>query len=362
MTLSHELRTPMTAVLGWSRLLPVLDPSEPAFKAAIEGIARSAQLQAQLIDDLLDVSRIIAGKLHLKVESSSIAAIVKAAVDTVRTAADAKSIRIEVDLEDDLGHADVDSMRIQQAVWNLITNAVKFSSPGGRVELHARRDDGSLRITVRDWGKGIDPEFLPYLFEPFRQAEAPTTRHHGGLGLGLSIARYLVESHGGQLTAASEGIGRGSTFEIVLPIRATKTPAAPGAQVVKREMRPLEGIDTLIVEDDPAGRDFLRAALSRGGAIVRTADSVRHALQRIEETCPDLMLTDIGLPDEDGYELVRRVRADTRCANMRVAALTAFAGDRNANATATMLDAYFVKPVDPFALVNDLAKLFVKPR
>ncbi|HEY0593105.1 MAG TPA: PAS domain S-box protein, partial [Thermoanaerobaculia bacterium] len=362
MTLSHELRTPMTAVLGWSRLLPVLDPSEPAFKAAIEGISRSAELQAQLIDDLLDVSRIISGKLQLKVESAKIGSIINAAVETVRTAADAKSIRIEVDLAADLGDAELDSMRIQQAVWNLLTNAVKFSPPGGKIELRARREEGSFRISVRDWGKGIEPGFLPYLFEPFRQAEAPTTRHHGGLGLGLSIARYLVESHGGQLTAASEGLGRGSTFEIVLPIRATATTTSPATQMVKKEPRPLEGIDTLIVEDDPAGREFLRAALSHGGAIVRTADSVGHALKRIEETCPDLMITDIGLPDQDGYELVRRVRADTRCANMRVAALTAFAGDRRANSTAKMLDAYFVKPVDPFALVNDLAKLFVKPR
>ncbi len=362
MTLSHELRTPMTAVLGWSRLLPVLDPAEPAFKAAIEGIARSAELQAQLIDDLLDVSRIIAGKLQLKVESTSVSAIVNAAVDTVRTAADAKSIRIEVDLANDLGHADVDSMRIQQAVWNLLTNAVKFSPPGGRIDLGARRDDGFVRITVRDWGKGIDEDFLPYLFEPFRQAEAPTTRHHGGLGLGLSIARYLVESHGGQLTAASEGIGRGSTFEIVLPIRAARTPAAPGAKSATQQIRPLEGIDTLIVEDDPAGRDFLRAALTRGGAVVRTADSVRNALVHIEQTCPDLMITDIGLPDEDGYELVRLVRADARCAKMRVAAVTAFAGDRQSGGAGKELDAYFVKPVDPFALVDDLAKLFVKPR
>jgi CheY-like chemotaxis protein len=250
-------------------------------------------------------------------------------------------------------------MRIQQAVWNLLTNAVKFSSPGGRVELRSRREDGSFRITVRDWGKGIDQEFLPYLFEPFRQAEAPTTRHHGGLGLGLSIARYLVESHGGQLTAASEGIGRGSTFEIVLPIRTTKASTAPATKA-PQGMRPLEGIDTLIVEDDPAGRDFLRAALTRGGAVVRTADSVRNALRHIEQTCPDLMITDIGLPDEDGYELVRRVRADARCAKMRVAALTAFAGDRQSGGAGKELDAYFVKPVDPFALVDDLAKLFLK--
>ncbi len=358
MTLSHELRTPMTAVLGWSRLLPVLDPAEPAFKAAIEGISRSAELQAQLIDDLLDVSRIISGKLQLRIEPANVASIINAAVDTVRAAAEAKSIRIDVDLAGDLGFADIDSMRIQQAVWNLLTNAVKFSAIGSKILLSARRETSAFRITVRDWGKGIESTFLPYLFEPFRQAEAPTTRHHGGLGLGLSIARYLVESHGGQLTASSEGLGQGATFEIVLPIRATTEAAGPEPDAKKVPPRPLDGIDALIVEDDPSGRDFLRAALTRGGASVRTADSVRAALVHIEQTCPDLLLTDIGLPDEDGYELVRRVRADAKCARLRVAAVTAFAADRQNSDARRMLDAYFVKPVDPFTLVDDLAKLF----
>jgi hypothetical protein len=359
MTLSHELRTPMTAVLGWARLLPVLEPSDPAFDAAIEGIARSAELQAQLIDDLLDVSRIIAGKLQLKIEPSNLANILHAAVDTVRVAAHAKSLRLTVDIPEDLGRANVDSMRIQQAVWNLLTNAVKFTPAGGDIELQARRDTSFFRIAVRDSGKGIESEFLPHLFEPFRQAESPTTRHHGGLGLGLSIARYLIESHGGRLTASSEGSGRGATFEIALPIRASSEPALPDlTKRVNEQRRPLAGVDALIVEDDPGGRDFLRAALTRGGARVRTADSVGAAMRHIEQARPDLILTDVGLPDEDGYALVRRVRADPGLAGLRIAVLTAFARDRDP-ATNAMLDAFFVKPVDPFALVDELGRLFL---
>ncbi len=362
MTLSHELRTPMTAVLGWARLLPVLEVSDPAFAAAIEGISRSAELQAQLIDDLLDVSRIISGKLRLKIESSELSRIIRAAADTVRPAADAKSIRLEMDIPEDLGRVEVDSMRIQQAVWNLLTNAAKFTPTGGRIDLSARREPRQVRIIVRDTGKGIDRDFLPHLFEPFRQAESPTTRHHGGLGLGLSIARHLVESHGGQLMAESEGLGRGSTFEITLPIRATLGAEGPAPEATQPdEKRPLAGVDVLVVEDDPGARDFLRAALTRGGATVRTADSVRSAILHIEQTRPDLILTDIGLPGEDGYELVRRVRADPKNAGLRIAVLTAFAGDRDPS-TRALLDAFFVKPVDPFSLVDELGRLFPRAR
>ncbi|HEU5163637.1 MAG TPA: ATP-binding protein, partial [Thermoanaerobaculia bacterium] len=310
--------------------------------------------------DLLDVSRIIAGKLQLKIEPADLTKILLAAVDTVRAAADAKSIRMEIDIDRDLGRAKVDSMRIQQAVWNLMMNAVKFTPAGGRIDLRARREAQFFRITVRDSGKGIEPDFLPFLFEPFRQAEGPTTRHHGGLGLGLSIARYLVESHGGQLTAASEGLGKGATFEIALPIRVTAELAKPEVEAKEKDLkRPLKGISALIVEDDPGGRDFLRAALTRGGATVRTADSVRAAMLHIEQSRPDLILTDIGLPDEDGYALVRRVRADPKLEGLRIAVLTAFAGERDPS-TKGMLDAFFVKPVDPFSLVDDLGRLFPK--
>ena len=361
MTLSHELRTPMTAILGWARLLDVLTPGEPDFHQAIKAISSSAEVQAQLIDDLLDVSRITAGKLQLNVERADLSAILRAAVETVRSAAVAKSIRLEVEIGERLGRADVDPRRLQQVVWNLVSNGIKFTPPGGHVQIAAERSPSEVRISVRDNGEGFEPSFLPHLFEPFRQEEAPVTRHHGGLGLGLSIARHIVESHGGTLRAASAGRGKGAEFTITLP-----TPPSVDAdetlrgRSVQGRSGPLAGIDVVIVEDDAGGREFLRVALGQGGATVRTADSVPAAMAFIDERRPDLIVTDIGLPGEDGFALVRRIRDNGEMRDVRIVIITAFAGERSKLDSANV-DAFFTKPVDPFELVDRLGKLFSPP-
>ncbi|HUF16825.1 MAG TPA: PAS domain-containing sensor histidine kinase, partial [Thermoanaerobaculia bacterium] len=214
MTLSHELRTPMTAILGWARLLPTISGEDPMFKEAVSSIARSAELQAQLIDDVLDVSRIVAGKLRLSPEVLEVEPLIREAAEGVRTMAAARSVSITTSVEPDAGEITADATRLQQVIWNLLTNAVKFTPAGGTVELSARRAPSDLEIIVRDSGEGIDPEFLPHIFEPFRQAENPRTRVHGGLGLGLSIVRHLVEAHGGGVRAESPGIGQGATFTV----------------------------------------------------------------------------------------------------------------------------------------------------
>ncbi|MGH9456814.1 MAG: PAS domain-containing hybrid sensor histidine kinase/response regulator [Thermoanaerobaculia bacterium] len=357
MTLSHQLRTPMTAILGWARLLPTLDHGDEGFQSAVEAISHSAEMQAQLIDDLLDVSRILAGKLQLKVESSDLASIIRAAADTVRTAAAGKSIALEFDLPPNLGRAEVDRTRIHQVIWNLLSNAVKFTPPGGSITVTAERLPTTARIAIKDTGEGIDAAFLRHLFEPFRQAEGPVTRQHGGLGLGLSIARYLVESHGGTLTASSEGIGKGATFVLELPIGSATDADQTQARHVYRIPRRLVGIDAIVVEDDPAGRDFLKAALVQAGASVRAVGSVAEARRLAAEKRPDLVITDIGLPGEDGYSLVRSLRADPATADVKIAVVTAFAGERERSA-GLELDRFFIKPVDPFRLVEELGTMF----
>jgi len=362
MTLSHELRTPMTAILGWARLLPTMEPTDSGFREAIGSIARSAQLQARLIDDVLDVSRIVSGKLRLSLETVDIAVVISGAIESVRASADARRISILTANAPSLGTTIADPTRIQQVIWNLLSNAVKFTPPGGSIIVDARRTASHMQISVKDNGEGIDPGFLPHIFEPFRQGENPSTRVHGGLGLGLSIVRYLTEAHGGTVSAESAGRGFGSTFTITLPVGALKitdvehfTPVLqdPRAPIVTGR---LAGVDVLLVDDDREARELVRAALRQAGANVIAVESAGAALTELIERRPDLILTDIAMPMMDGYALAREIRKRKELATSKLVALSAFPVG-NAALTDSGFDEYLTKPIDPFELVDAVARV-----
>lgn len=362
MTLSHELRTPMTAILGWARLLPALQPDDEMFRDAVASIGRSAKLQAQLIDEVLDVSRIMSGKLRLARENVDIRKLVVAAVDGVRAMADARSITLTVNLAPDMGSFAADPTRLQQILWNLLTNALKFTPIRGKVEFSARRTASHIEFSVADNGDGIDPHFLPHVFEPFVQAENPRSRVHGGLGLGLSIVRYLVEAHGGTVSAESEGRGRGAKFSVWLPVGAI-TPETrnargdyPDAREGDIDPERLKGLRVLIVDDDRETRGLVRALLRQAGAHVTTADSAAAALTEFDSRVPDLLITDIAMPETDGFALTRSIRARKGGDMLKIIALSAFPA-ATAAAEISGFDLYLRKPIDPADLVDAAAKL-----
>ena len=362
MTLSHELRTPMTAILGWSRMLPKMNPNDPSFAEAISAISRSAKLQAELIDDVLDVSRIVSGKLRLKIDNIPIVPVLQSALDAVRPSADAKQITLVTAFSPSLGMLAADGTRLQQIVWNLLSNAIKFTPRLGRVELAAKRTGSQLQISVSDTGEGIDPEFLPHVFEAFRQAETPSTRVHGGLGLGLSIVRYLAEAHGGMVTAESEGRGKGACFIVTLPVSAVQqaTPrqsaARSEAEAPPAEGADLHGLHILVVDDDQDGRGLITAVLRQAGAVVTPVDSGEAALAAMEAGRYDLILTDIAMPRMDGYSLQRRLREQGLLGNARIVALTAFPATAVA-ADEKEFDSYLRKPIDPYELTENIRAL-----
>ena len=291
MTLSHELRTPLTSILGWARLLPTMRPDEDGFTDAIVSINRSAQLQARLIDDVLDVSRIVSGKLRLRVEDVDIEHVLTAAVATVGPSADAKMITIGTSFGPHLGSIVADATRLQQVVWNLLTNAVKFTPKSGRIVLGARRTASHVQIAITDSGSGIDPRFLPHAFEPFRQAEIPSTRVHGGLGLGLSIVRYLVEAHGGTVAAESAGRDQGSTFTVTLPLgalAASRPEPVASSEFPSETVLPkrLGGVTILLVDDDDESRRLVDTVLTRAGAQVTVTASGPEALEALQRRIP----------------------------------------------------------------------------
>jgi len=355
MTLSHELRTPMTAILGWSRMLPSMSPDDPMFHEAVVSIAGGAQLQARLIDDILDVSRIVSGKLRLAPETVEVAKVVMKSVDAVNATADAKQITITTLFSPGLGMIVADPTRLQQVIWNLLTNAVKFTPRNGTVDVMARRTASTVQISVKDSGEGIDPQFLPHIFEPFRQAESPQTRVHGGLGLGLSIVRYIAEAHGGTVSAESEGRGKGSTFTVTLPVRAVTTDAGPvrnafGDTFLHRDR--LRGIDIVLVDDENESRRMVTTVLRAAGANIVAVDNAAAALTAIEEHRPNLVITDIAMPDVDGYTLTRTLRE--REHDLKVVALSAFPPSAE---NKSGFDAYLSKPIDPFHLVDEIARI-----
>jgi PAS domain S-box-containing protein len=361
MTLSHELRTPMTAILGWARLLPTIPTNDPAFREAVAAIGRSAHLQAKLIDDVLDVSRIVSGKLRLTVANINVVTVLQDAVEAVRPSAQAKQIDLGTSFAPDVGNATLDPTRLQQIVWNLLSNAVKFTPKGGSVNLSAKRTASQLQITVTDSGEGIAPQFLPHVFEPFRQAESTATRAHGGLGLGLSIVRYLSEAHGGSVSAESQGRGLGSRFNVTLPIRALQDsrPKSDDSTVSVRfpTYAALAGRRLLVVDDDRDGRELIAAVLRQGGASVKSVDSGAAALEYIESNPVDLIVTDIAMPEMNGYMLRTRLRERKELEGVPIVALTAFPGA--AAGEESTFAAFLRKPIDPFELtekLNDLLK------
>lgn len=361
MTLSHELRTPMTAILGWARMLPAMSPEDPLFREAIAAIAGGAQLQARLIDDILDVSRIVSGKLRLQPETIEVAHVVMNSVDAVSPTAAAKQITVTTWLAPTLGSMVADATRIQQVIWNLLTNAIKFTPRNGAVRISAQRTSSQVQIAVSDNGEGIDPQFLPHIFEPFRQAESPQTRVHGGLGLGLSIVRYIAEAHGGTVAATSEGRGKGTTFTVMLPVLALSTNSDAvrnvfGDTFMHRDR--LRGVDIVLVDDEPESRKMVAAVLRAAGANVLALDSAGAALEAIDQHRPHLVITDIAMPEMDGYTLTRTLRARQYGPQLKVAALSAFPAR---NEESSGFDAYLAKPIDPFHLIDEVARITLRP-
>ena len=355
MTLSHELRTPLTSILGWARLLPVMSPTDPAFRSAVEAIGRAAQMQARLLDDVLDTSRMISGKMRLNIEPTDVGTIVRNSAESVQAAAAAKNIGMEMKVGPDAGIVQVDPTRLQQIIWNLLTNAIKFTPAGGLVTLIAARSGESLHITVTDTGEGIQPNLLPYIFEPFRQGEQTASRMHGGLGLGLSIVRHLVEAHGGKITASSPGRGKGATFKVVLPARAIVSDDAQVQPVTRPGTpAPLTGVKVLVVDDDRDGREFLRSTLSQAGATVVESEGTVEALASLERGFPDVIVTDVAMPELDGYEFARRLRASA-AASLPVIALSAFPREAVHGASDLFTD-YLAKPIEPEELITALAR------
>ncbi|HJX27034.1 MAG TPA: response regulator, partial [Thermoanaerobaculia bacterium] len=310
-TLSHELRTPLNAMLGWAQVLRLGKVDAAAASRALETIERNARVQAQLIADLLDVSRIITGKLRLEVQAVELPRIIEAALDSVRPGADAKGIRLDVRLDPLTSPVMGDADRLQQVIWNLLSNAIKFTPQGGMVQVGLRLEGGSAEVRVSDTGAGIRPDFLPYVFDRFRQAESTITRSHGGLGLGLSIVRHLVELHGGSVAVQSEGEGKGAVFTVRLPVRASIPDGAlinervdTAARVWDNPML-LGGVRVLIVEDEEDTRELLVASLRQCGADVTATASVAEALACLDRALPDVLVSDLAMPEEDGYSLIR---------------------------------------------------------
>ncbi len=370
-TLSHELRTPLNAILGWSQLLRTGRLEQTDFEQGLETVERNAKVQAQLIEDLLDMSRVISGKLRLDVQQVELAPVIDAAIETVRPAADAKGIHLHRVMDRKVGAVMGDPGRLQQIVWNLLSNAIKFTPNGGRVQILLDRADNYVHISVMDTGEGISQEFLPYVFERFRQANQATTRKHMGLGLGLAIVRHLTELHGGTVQATSGGEGLGSTFTVTLSAAPTNADDPRAHAPSRRDgglsiagplpaHNALSGLKVLVVDDEPDARELVRRLLHDYGAEVATAGSVLEAMQAMTAGKIDVLLSDIGMPEFDGYDLIRRLRALPANAGRDVpaVALTAFARyeDRE-RALEAGFQMHVPKPVEPITLVTAVAQL-----
>jgi len=363
--LSHELRSPLGAIRIWASLLRTgkLDPERSA--RALEAIERSAVTQAKLIEDLLDVSRIVTGKLVLDVGPVDLTDVAEAALDAVRVAAEAKQIRLEQVFELTGKQVEGDPARLQQVVWNLLSNAVKFSAAGGRIVLRVSRARSEAVVSVRDEGEGIETEFLPHVFERFRQADNTRTRTHGGLGLGLAIVRDLVAQHGGAVAAESGGKGQGATFTVRLPLvegRPEARRVVALGPAFKGERAPaastLRGVRVLVVDDDPDARESVAAVLEQAGATVQAVESAGDAVESLEREPSDVLVSDIAMPGVDGYTLLGRARARLRGREIPAAALTAYAGSEDrGRALAAGFQAHLAKPVDPAQLVAVVAEL-----
>jgi signal transduction histidine kinase/ActR/RegA family two-component response regulator len=363
---SHELRNPLSPILAWSRMLK-LDALDPAKRRdAYDAIERNATAQAQLVEDLLDVSRIVSGKLRLDVRPTRLQPVIEAAVEALRPSAEAKQIRLQLTIDPLAGMVLGDADRLRQVVWNLLSNAIKFTPKGGRAHIALQRVNSHVELSVSDTGQGIAHEALPHVFERFWQAETGTQRHQGGLGLGLAIVRHLVESHGGEVSVRSDGPGCGACFIVKLPLMVTtehlsdadrRHPAAP-EQMPEGEFASLDGVRILVVDDEPDSNDMMQTLLASRGAEVRVAASARQALDILNRWRPEVLVSDIGMPDEDGYSLIQQVRARASDGDLAAVALTAYARVED---RVRILNAGFqmhvAKPVDPTELVAVIASV-----
>ncbi len=356
---SHELRTPLNPILGWSQLLAAgrLDPEKTA--AGVATIERNAKLQAQLIDDLLDVSRILRGKLNLNQTPLDLKMVVKSALATVQLATEAKSIQIKTEFEPNIGQVLGDAGRLQQIIWNLVSNAIKFTPEGGQVLIKLARIDTRASIQVQDTGQGIDSEFLPHVFDRFRQAEGGYTRQFGGLGLGLAIVRHLSELHGGTVAVASEGKGKGATFSVKLPLMDTLI-APTDINPIQQSVQPnrFSGIKILVVDDEVDSLDILTLVLKQEGASVISVASAAAALKAINKSTPDLIISDIGMPKTDGYSLMSQIRAMFKVKNIPAIALTAYAGEVNQQLSLEAgFNRHLAKPINIPELITIITEL-----
>ena len=370
-TLSHELRTPMTAIIGWVHLLRGGMLDEESVGRALETIERNARSQAQLIEDLLDISRVITGKVRLETHRVELIHVIEAAADSIRPTAEAKKIELRITLDPGAGWVQGDPGRLQQVVWNLLSNAVKFTPQGGRVELRLERAGAEALLTVSDTGEGIAPEFLPHVFDRFRQADGSMTRAHGGLGLGLAIVRHLTELHGGTVAAESRGRGQGATFTLRLPLLESRAadgaargaePKAGAGQLPTHDPQSaiLRGLRVLLVEDERDARELFAIALRRFGAEVTAVESAAQALDALGREKTDVMVSDIQMPEMDGYELIGAVRALKANGASRVPAVAMTAHARSEDRMRSLLagyQAHLSKPVEPAELVALLAAL-----
>ena len=368
-TISHELRNPLNAILGWAHMMRLGKLTPANVERAVETIYRNAKSQAQLVADLLDVSRIISGKLRLDVRTVDLLNIVNAAIDSIRPAVDAKGIRLQTILDPAAGPISGDADRLQQIVWNLLTNAVKFTPKGGRIQVRVQRVDSQVEIVVSDSGVGISKEFLPYVFDRFRQADASTTRIHGGLGLGLSIVHQLVDLHGGSVSVQSEGEGKGATFTIHLPFvgvindsqDAESEQPVHSDDIISLDGLPsLHGLKVLVVDDEADTRELIGEVLRECGSEVITSRSAAEALEALQQHKPDILISDLGMPDEDGYSLISKIRAlpTERGGQIPAAALTAYArAEDRMRVLRSGFQFHLPKPVDSAELVTVVASL-----
>ncbi len=360
-TLSHELRTPLTAIVGWAQILRRKTPDPIDLNRGLETIDRNGKSLSQLINDLLDVSSIINGKMHLNMMLINVQSIAAAAIDSVMPSAETRGITLLKSFDEEPLPVHADPARLQQVVWNLLTNALKFTPRGGTVHVRVRRAQGRAEIVVSDTGCGVKPDFVPFMFERFRQADASTTRRFGGLGLGLSIVRQLTELHGGTVRVASDGIDRGATFTVSLPLAKAPAPLPDPDLATANDHSLLEGVRVLVVDDEADSRDLVAQVIEQTGASVSRASSADEALLRVELDNPQILITDIGMPDKDGYELIRMLRSQRSAADLPAMALTAFARPEDKDRSLSAgFQLHIHKPVSPKELVQATISLLPK--